>query len=241
MNARTNDGSTPLIVAASYGAVYCLALLIARGGDTLGLNAIRTGNDGVGNSALHYAAFYNYPEIIALLLQAGANPTVKDVDDETPLDYARAKGHPQCAAILETAMLEPQCPRLLLKTRALLDAAHAIREARAGNISNDDDNEQDQPVVRRRSPRLESKEQTVAAAPVYLKQQAAQGQELPRVEINDGDDQQLVACIKYALGLEGGGGVVVFGVQEEPAVGMLPEVFVELCEMMVPKWDRANV
>ena len=35
----------------------------------------------------------------------------------------------------------------------------------------------------------------------------AQEQELLRVEIQ-GEDEQLVACIKYALGLEGGGGVV---------------------------------
>ena len=49
----------------------------------------------------------------------------------------------------------------------------------------------------------------------------------------------MVACLKYALGLEGGGGVVLFEGQE-PAVGMLPEVFVELLELLVPKWDPAQ-
>ena len=53
------------------------------------------------------------------------------------------------------------------------------------------------------------------------------------------EDEERVACVNYALGIEGGGGVVLEG--QEPAVGMLPEVFVELCELMVPKWDRANV
>ena len=51
-------------------------------------------------------------------------------------------------------------------------------------------------------------------------------------------EKKLAACIKYALGLEGGGGVVLEG--QEPAVGTLPEVFVELLELLVPKWDPAR-
>jgi hypothetical protein len=34
--------------------------------------------------------------------------------------------------------------------------------------------------------------------------------------------------------------VVLFEGQE-PTVGMVKEVFVELCELLVPKWDRADV
>ena len=78
----------------------------------------------------------------------------------------------------------------------------------------------------------------VTVPPPYVKQRVAQGQQLPRMEVNGGDEQ-LVACVKYALGLEGGSGVVLEG--QEPSVGMVKEVFVELCEMLVPKWDRANV
>lgn len=57
---------------------------------------------------------------------------------------------------------------------------------------------------------------------------------VPRVQVvgMEGADEKVVACIKYALGLEGGGGVVLEG--HEPAVGMLPEVFAELMELMVP-------
>ena len=44
--------------------------------------------------------------------------------------------------------------------------------------------------------------------------------------------------MKYALGLEGGGIVLAEG--QEPTVGMLPELLVELLEMMVPKWDPAR-
>lgn len=57
------------------------------------------------------------------------------------------------------------------------------------------------------------------------------------VEVADEQEsEEIVACVKYALGLEDGGGVVLEG--QEPAVGMVKELFVELCEMMVPKWAR---
>lgn len=49
---------------------------------------------------------------------------------------------------------------------------------------------------------------------------------------------QLTACVQYALGLEGGGGM--YEDKRPPPQGMLPEVFVELLEMLVPKWDPAR-
>ena len=60
---------------------------------------------------------------------------------------------------------------------------------------------------------------------------------MPRVSVAEHDDEQLAAYVKYALGLEGGGGVVLEG--QEPSVGMLPEILVELLELLVPKWDPA--
>ena len=76
----------------------------------------------------------------------------------------------------------------------------------------------------------------MAAAPVYLKQRVMEGLDLPHVEL-EGEDEKLAACVKYALGLEGGGIVLAEG--QEPTVGMAPEVFVELLELMVPSWDPA--
>lgn len=58
------------------------------------------------------------------------------------------------------------------------------------------------------------------------------------MEVIEKQNDELIACIKYALGLEGGGSVVVEGV--EPGVGMVKEVFVELLEYLVPKWDPAR-
>lgn len=62
----------------------------------------------------------------------------------------------------------------------------------------------------------------------------------PKQEVveEQGSKEELAACLKYAKGMEGGGKVVFEG--QEPAVGMLPEVLVELLEMMVPKWDPAR-
>ena len=63
------------------------------------------------------------------------------------------------------------------------------------------------------------------AAPAYLTGRVTAEQALPAVSVIKGQEQEkLAACIKYALGLEGGGGVMVDG--QESVVGMLPEVFV---------------
>ena len=71
----------------------------------------------------------------------------------------------------------------------------------------------------------------------------ADGRDLPRVAVvdpgqgeeeQDSDQEQLVACVKYALGLEGGGVVLQEG--REPTVGMRKKVFVELLDMLVHPW-----
>ena len=59
----------------------------------------------------------------------------------------------------------------------------------------------------------------------------------------DGDEQQeekVMACVKYALGLEGGGGWYE-GEGPAPEEGMVKDVFMEVCELLVPKWARDEV
>ena len=75
----------------------------------------------------------------------------------------------------------------------------------------------------------------------------AEGRELPAVVVvavdedsNDNEEEELLGCLKYALGLEGGGGVHEEGQGPLPQ-GMVNDVFIELCELLVPAWDRANV
>lgn len=147
---------------------------------------------------------------------------------------------------MEAALAELQRPRVLFKARALLDARHDTRKAVQGARD-------------KGLPPAEQQQNAVAAAPAFLKGRVEQGVGLPVVVLVEktwgvlGDGAQeftpsfrslaaaqekLVACVKYALGVEYGGGVHFEG--EEKPVGMLREVFVELVEMVVPKWDRAR-
>lgn len=216
--------------AGLYGYTDCVAVLLDRGGDALEID------DSVTywrSTVLIHATEHGPTQIVRLLLQAGADPTIENWRQHTPLDDAQRLNHQPCIAILEAAVAEPQRPRSLLKARALLDAAHRHRQTLLGN-DGDDDNETQQ-----RRTRGAMQRRLVAAASVYLQQRVAQGRELPRVLVGRGDEQ-LVACIQYALGLEGGGGTMVMERVEAPQ-GMVKEVFVELCEMLVPKWDRTNV
>ena len=75
----------------------------------------------------------------------------------------------------------------------------------------------------------------------------AEGRELPAVVVVDvshersNEEEKLVACVKYALGLEGGTDFSDDGGRSSAPRGMMKEVFIELCELLVPAWDRAHV
>ena len=224
LNMKDDHGFTPLIDAAYSGATDCVKLLLARGGNALKLDA----ESDRGSTALHQAACRGHSEIVLLLLLAGADPTIRNDDDRTPLNLAVSYAR-HCIALLEAALAEPQRPRFLLKARALLDVAH----------------DRDMVCVQLAAlglPRDVGQHigELTFTEPAYLKGRAAKGQQLPAVSVEgEQENEELVACVKYALGMEGGAGIVVEG--REPTVGMAKEVFVELCELMVPKWDRRNV
>ena len=171
---------------------------------------------------MHEAVLNDRSETLRMLVQAGANSTLRSNSGKTPLGLAVECGRRAYLPLLRAAVAEPQRSRLLFKARALLDAEHATHKARTGaQIKNE--------------PPAAQLQASVAAAPVYLKGRVAADRALPAVTVN-GENARVVACVKYALGLEGGG--VVFQGQE-PTVRMLPEVLVELLKMMVPKWDPA--
>ena len=127
INGRDVDGWTLLMTTAVSGSTLCVALLVERGGDAIDLDA----TSAVGATALYLAALEGRSQSMSLLLEAGANPSIGTNRGNTPLAVAQARGHHDCAALLEPAMAEPQRPRTLLKARALLDAAYAVRKARA--------------------------------------------------------------------------------------------------------------
>jgi hypothetical protein len=72
-------GSTPLLVAATFGQVEAAKFLIEKGA-----NVNATSNDGA--TALHGAAFFCHTEIVKLLLDKGAEVNAKNIRGETPLD-----------------------------------------------------------------------------------------------------------------------------------------------------------
>ncbi len=225
--ALAQDGWTPLIVAAANNHANIVAFLLQQPTVKATIDAVTTDHE----TALSIASCEGRLSIVQLLLDAGADPTLP-AGPNSPLNRATARGHHDVAALLRTAIAEPQRARSLLKARALLDAALAVPKARS------DSADEGEPQALQ-----QQQEEAIAAAPAYLKGRVAEGRELPAVvAVDDSNDEQeeLVACVKYALGLEGGGGVHVEG-QGPPPQGMVHDVFIELCEMLVPTWDRANL
>ena len=83
LNEKDPYGSTPLIIAATFGKTEVAGVLIEAGAD---LNI--TNNDG--GTALHAAAFLCRPEIVKSLLEHGADKSLKDGYGNTPLGAVAA-------------------------------------------------------------------------------------------------------------------------------------------------------
>jgi Notch-like protein len=93
LNAKTNDGTTPLILAARLAIEGMVEELINADAD---INA----SDDNGKSALHWAASVNNVEAVNTLLAHGANRDAQDSKDETPLFLACREGSYQAAKAL---------------------------------------------------------------------------------------------------------------------------------------------
>ncbi|KFP21368.1 NOTC2 protein, partial [Chauna torquata] len=93
LDARMNDGTTPLILAARLAVEGMVAELINCQAD---VNAV----DDHGKSALHWAAAVNNVEATLVLLKNGANRDMQDNKEETPLFLAAREGSFEAAKIL---------------------------------------------------------------------------------------------------------------------------------------------
>jgi ankyrin repeat protein len=83
---EANDkGARPIILAARFGQLGVVKLLIGRGAD---VNA--TGASG--STALHYASYYGHEETVAFLLDQGAQANSTMHGDRTPLKLACHEG-----------------------------------------------------------------------------------------------------------------------------------------------------
>jgi ankyrin repeat protein len=87
------DGKTPGIIAISKGREPVRAIFSGR--------AI-VAKDKAGNTILHYAAQYGNTELIALLLDLGANKNTRNIAAESPADIARRWNRPEITAMLNS-------------------------------------------------------------------------------------------------------------------------------------------
>ncbi|MDB4797182.1 ankyrin repeat domain-containing protein [bacterium] len=93
VNAKDQNGRTPLQIAALKGHKEVAELLITKGAD---VNA-KTNS---GWTPLVVAAVRGHKEVAELLIAKGADVNAKNDDGETPLDLAIGRKHPETAALL---------------------------------------------------------------------------------------------------------------------------------------------
>ncbi|KAF9179517.1 Glycerophosphocholine phosphodiesterase [Haplosporangium sp. Z 11] len=103
-DAQDEDGESCLIIAAKNGHVECVKLLIA--GPQSGARAnLELRERYYGWTALHLAAIENHPEVVKVLLAAGANPNVYDYSSWNPHEHAVFAANNVCATLLRPVTL----------------------------------------------------------------------------------------------------------------------------------------
>jgi len=131
----TRDGSgwTPLMSASSAGhASVVAALLRAAGSDSAKKTAASAVNDR-GCSALHYACSKAHRDVVALLLDAGADARAKDAFGSTALHRAAAVPPPTAPPTATAEGAQPAAVavvRLLLQRQRSAATTAALLEAR---------------------------------------------------------------------------------------------------------------
>ncbi|KAM5295562.1 ankyrin repeat domain-containing protein 27 isoform 4-T5 [Glossophaga mutica] len=93
VNVTSQDGSSPLHVAALHGRVELIPLLLKHGASV----GARNTNQAV---PLHLACQQGHFQVVKYLLDYNAKPDEKDVSGNTPLLYACSSGHHEVAALL---------------------------------------------------------------------------------------------------------------------------------------------
>ena len=97
VQAREDDGTTPLHAAAWKGLPEMVRLLIDREAD---VNAMSV-NEHYGGSPLHAAAHGNHKEVAELLIAAGADVNVVSANGRTPLEETEIHKAVKVARLLE--------------------------------------------------------------------------------------------------------------------------------------------
>ena len=85
-NARIATGETPIMTCASSGNVDAMRLLIARGAD------VNANEPSQNQDALMWAASERHPNVVRMLVEAGANPRAHTKKGFTALHFAAREG-----------------------------------------------------------------------------------------------------------------------------------------------------
>lgn len=197
-------------------------MLAAEGGHSavvarlLALGADTELKDSRAWTALYDAVIFRRPAVVPLLLNAGADLTVRDSGHSTPLDIANLFNDKVIASLLQASIADSECARLLIKARVLLDTC------RVHCMLSDH-------FMRKGLPMELQGHILELAAPL---ERMVDWLEMPPVEVDEGRRSQvkLVEAIQYTLGLG-----------EYEGKEMANKAFVELMDMIMPKWDRKNL
>ncbi|CAI7754405.1 unnamed protein product [Closterium sp. NIES-53] len=95
-SASVGDVNESIKDAAKEGDVAAVKQLLAGGGVDINLPSPERS----GWTALHLAAFYEHPEVVQVLLAAGADTDARNSTGNTPLQFACIKGNLDVARIL---------------------------------------------------------------------------------------------------------------------------------------------
>jgi len=93
VNAKNNEGVTPLMMGSVMGHVEVVKRLLERGAD---VNA----KAGTGSVALMLASIMGHLDAARQLLEKGADVSIKSKDGDTALMAAAAKGHTKIVELL---------------------------------------------------------------------------------------------------------------------------------------------
>jgi uncharacterized protein len=93
LDARNENGETPLILASGSGHLGVVRWLLDHG-------AAIDGQNGHGDTALWDACFYGRPQVVRLLVERGADPTIANIDGSIPLGAASRQGDPGVVRLL---------------------------------------------------------------------------------------------------------------------------------------------
>ncbi len=124
IDQRDENGSTPLMIAASMGHSHVVRTLLDR------VAHVSVADYG-GFTALHGSAEVGYLAISKMLIEAGADPEPVAIPGDTPLHLAAARGHLGTMDVLIDAGANPNCRRLEGSTPLYLAAqegqVHAVK------------------------------------------------------------------------------------------------------------------